>query len=194
MKPADEKTPSHEGHEKGRVMSAERCIKITKRGVRCSLPSTHWGNGSVCGSHFHRASLTGSSPPSNEELASWVREAAENDPTRLRQVASLLVETVATPTSIGRTPLQQRLAERTARGWTRFRHKLRNVTSYAAAQALADAIPPNALDSERSFYLHLGRYIQTRVVPDRTNEEERTELEDLLLRLSISLNAAQQAG
>ncbi|MEO6418152.1 MAG: hypothetical protein ABIP39_02005 [Polyangiaceae bacterium] len=64
------------------------------------------------------------------------------------------------------------------------------MASYAAAQALADAVPRGATVRERNLYVHLGRYIQTREVPADATAKEREELEVLLLRLSISRSAA----
>lgn len=85
-----------------------------------------------------------------------------------------------------RSSIAKRLDDADARAWARFRHKLQEVNSYSAAQTLADAVPLRARVRERTLHLHLGRYIQTREVPEEAEPEEGRELELLLLRLSLS--------
>ena len=179
---------------------AIRCVSVTKSGVRCSLKCAPWGEGNLCRTHAHLTPTL-----SNEELARWVRDAANDDPERLKLVASLLLEPAppsesrlpterdgtreerryATDAAAAQeSPLKRRMEEEAARGWARFRQKLQKVTSYVGAQTLADAVPRDARERERTLHVHLGRFLQTRVVPDAATADERIELEVLLLRLS----------
>ena len=171
-----------------------RCISVTKSGARCSLKCAPWGDGNLCRTHFHHTPAF-----SNEALADWIRDATEHDPERLKQVASLLLDLAAAPrpessSAPKRDATEGARARRTdedaARGWARFQQKLQKVSSYVGAQGLAEAIPRDARERERTFHVHLGRFIQTRVVPDAATAEERTELEVLLLRLSNNLPTA----
>lgn len=183
---------------------AARCISVTKSGVRCSLKCAPWGDGNLCRTHFHRTPLP--PPLSNEELTDWIRATTKDDPERLKQVAALLLESCArvasSPHVLGdadvapvrvcpsdepvarESPLKRRREEEAARGWARFRQKLQTITSYLDAQTLADAVPRDARERERTLHVRLGRFLQTRVVSDAASSEERAELDVLLLRLS----------
>jgi hypothetical protein len=121
-----------------------------------------------------------------EDLVDSVRSALSNDPERLKRVAQLLLDSGVDDRVIHEKRTKQNVESDAAKRWALFKKRLGAVASFGAAQDLVDAVPSGAALRERLFYTHLGKFLQTRKIPEAANPEEQAELSALLVRITES--------
>ena len=121
-----------------------------------------------------------------EDLVDSVRTALCNDPERLKRVAQLLLDSGVDDRVIHEKRTKQNVESDAAKRWALFKKRLGAVASFGAAQDLVDAVPAGAGLREKLFYTHLGKFLQTRKIPEAANAEEHAELTALLARISAA--------
>ncbi len=121
-----------------------------------------------------------------EDLVDSVRTALGNDPERLKRVAQLLLDSGIEDRVIHERRGKQNVESDAAKRWALFKKRLGAVASFGAAQDLVDAVPSGAALKERLFYSHLGKFLQTRKIPETASAGERAELGALLVRITES--------
>jgi hypothetical protein len=119
-----------------------------------------------------------------EDLVDGVRSALGNDPERLKRVAQLLLDSGVDDRVIHEKRTKENVETDAAKRWALFKKRLGAVASFGAAQDLVDAVPRGAALRERLFYTHLGKFLQTRKIPEAASADERAELGALLVRIS----------
>lgn len=124
-----------------------------------------------------------------EDLVDGVRTALSNDPERLKRVAQLLLDSGVHDRVIHEKRTKQNVESDAAKRWALFKKRLGAVASFGAAQDLVDAVPSGAALQERLFYTHLGKFLQTRKIPEAASVEEHAELGALLVRVAESQKA-----